>query len=51
MSTAAPLLKVDDLQVDFRTEDGVLRAVDGVSFELKSGEVLAIVGESGSASR
>ena len=48
MSTAAPLLKVDDLRVDFRTEDGVVHAVDGVSFELGRGEVLAIVGESGS---
>jgi oligopeptide/dipeptide ABC transporter ATP-binding protein len=42
------LLKVDDLQVSFTTEDGVVRAVDGVSFELAAGEILAIVGESGS---
>jgi peptide/nickel transport system ATP-binding protein len=42
------LLEVDDLRVSFRTEDGVVRAVDGVSFTVDRGEVLAIVGESGS---
>src|SRR5579884_1851334 len=42
------LLEVEDLQVSFVTEEGVLRAVDGVSFTLDRGEVLAIVGESGS---
>ncbi|HZX56763.1 MAG: ABC transporter ATP-binding protein [Mycobacterium sp.] len=42
------ILKVDDLKVSFATEDGVVLAVGGVSFELQSGEVLAIVGESGS---
>jgi peptide/nickel transport system ATP-binding protein/oligopeptide transport system ATP-binding protein len=42
-----PLLAVQDLRVSFETEDGVVRAVDGVSFELQAGEVLAIVGESG----
>jgi peptide/nickel transport system ATP-binding protein/oligopeptide transport system ATP-binding protein len=45
---AERLLDVEDLQVSFHTEDGVVRAVDGVSFTLDRGEVVAIVGESGS---
>ncbi len=42
------LLSVRDLRVRFTTEDGIVHAVDGVSFDLAAGEVLAIVGESGS---
>jgi peptide/nickel transport system ATP-binding protein/oligopeptide transport system ATP-binding protein len=42
------LLEVEDLRVSFHTEDGVVQAVDGVSFTVERGEVLAIVGESGS---
>jgi peptide/nickel transport system ATP-binding protein len=42
------LLDVQDLRVSFRTEDGVVQAVDGVSFGIDSREVVAIVGESGS---
>jgi oligopeptide transport system ATP-binding protein len=43
-----PLLAIDDLHVEFRTEEGVVRAVDGVSYHLEKGEVLAVLGESGS---
>jgi oligopeptide transport system ATP-binding protein len=43
-----PLLAVEDLRVEFRTDDGVVHAVDGVSYSLEPSEVLAILGESGS---
>jgi peptide/nickel transport system ATP-binding protein len=48
VSTSEPLLDVQHLKVDFRTEEGVVHAVDDVSFQLRPGEVLAVVGESGS---
>src|SRR3954454_9361257 len=43
----APLLEVNDLHVEFRTQDGVAKAVNGANFVLNSGETLAILGESG----
>jgi oligopeptide/dipeptide ABC transporter ATP-binding protein len=45
---AEPLLEVENLKVSFRTEDGIVHAVDGVSFTVAEGEVVGIVGESGS---
>ena len=48
MSTNGNLLEVRDLRTYFHTEDGTLKAVDGISFGLKRGETLGIVGESGS---
>ena len=47
MSNNKPLLEVKGLKTYFYTEDGVVRAVDGVNFEVYPGEVLGLVGESG----
>ncbi len=44
---AEPLLRVDDLKTYFYTEEGVVKAVDGVGFDVEEGEILGLVGESG----
>ena len=43
----AKLLEVDDLATYFYTPEGVVKAVDGITYDLEEGEVLALVGESG----
>lgn len=47
-NASAPLLEVENLKVEFRLRQGVVHAVDGISYRLDQGETLAIVGESGS---
>ena len=47
MSTTAPLIEVKDLRTYFHTEDGIDRAVDGISFTIAAEKTLGVVGESG----
>src|SRR3546814_4787745 len=46
--TATATLQVENLETHFPTRDGIVRAVDGVSFSVGRGEILGLVGESGS---
>jgi oligopeptide transport system ATP-binding protein len=48
MGSAAPLLEVEDLHVEFRVRGSAVKAVNGLSYTLREGETLAILGESGS---
>jgi peptide/nickel transport system ATP-binding protein len=48
VSTTEPLLRVEDLRVEFPSEDGVVHAVDGITYQVHGGRTLGIVGESGS---
>src|SRR5688572_26837647 len=46
-NTDSPVLQVEELRTQFRTLDGILKAVDGLTFALQNGKCLGIVGESG----
>jgi peptide/nickel transport system ATP-binding protein len=48
VSAEEPLLRVEDLRVEFPTEDGIVHAVDGITYQVDRGGTLGIVGESGS---
>jgi ABC-type dipeptide/oligopeptide/nickel transport system ATPase component len=46
---STPILEVDDLHTTFHTHEGVVRAVDGISYRLDRGEVLGVVGDRAAA--
>jgi peptide/nickel transport system ATP-binding protein len=48
VSSGEALLRVEDLHVEFQTEDGIVHAVDGITYQVYPGRTLGIVGESGS---
>ena len=48
MQNSETIIEVKDLQIDFRTDEGLVRAVDGINFAVQRGKTLGIVGESGS---
>ncbi len=45
---SGPLIKVENLTLQFKTDEGLITAVDNVSFEVAPGEIMGLVGESGS---
>ena len=45
----SPLLKIENLQTQFKTSEGIIKAANNVSFEIYPGEIIGIVGESGVA--
>src|ERR1700754_2183391 len=47
-TSTEPLLVIDDLAVEFRTDEGMVKAVDGATFTVDKGEIVGVVGESGS---
>jgi len=47
-SVADPIISVNDLHVHFRTTRGLVKAVEGISYDVHPGEMVAVVGESGS---
>jgi oligopeptide transport system ATP-binding protein len=47
MNNKVPLLRITNLKTEFHTEDGIVHAVNGVSYDMQPGEVLGVVGESG----